>query len=103
MFVTPAYLLSGAAATGPGQAIPCPPENNICPTGIEVFGTFVGTVVLEATIATQAEVNASTAVWQAVTGASWTAPAITSMSTPWSHIRANVTAYTSGAINVRAI
>lgn len=103
MFVTPAILLDAAAAVSTGNPVFCPPEKNIAPTGIEVFGTFVGTVILEATIASQAEVAADSAVWQAITGASWTAPALVSIGTPWSHIRARVTDYTSGNISVRAI
>jgi hypothetical protein len=103
MFISPTILLDAAAAVVTGNPVFCPPEKNIAPTGIEVFGTFVGTVILEATIASQDEVNAATAVWQAITGSSWTAPALTSIATPWSHIRARVTAYTSGAISVRAI
>lgn len=102
MFVTPTDLLVAKAATGAGNPVACPPEINQWPMGVEVFGTFVGTVILEGTIATQAEVNGSTATWLPITGASWTTPTLAQITAPYTHIRANVTAYTSGSINARA-
>lgn len=103
MFVTPADLLVAKGSTGAGNPVACPPEVNQWPMAIEVFGTFVGTVILEGTIATQAEVNAGTATWLPITGASWTVPTLAAITCPVSHLRANVTAWTSGAVNVRAI
>lgn len=104
MFANPQALLSAAGATGagPDYAIPLP-ECNWQKMGVEVQGTFVGTVILEGTIATQAEVNALTAVWLPLAGASWTVPTLTGVDAPVTHVRANVTAYTSGAITVKVI
>jgi hypothetical protein len=90
----------GAAGAQVGAAIAA--EHNWEPFGIQVTGTFVGTVVVEATIATQAEVNALTATWTPIPAASWSAPGMGSFTFPATHIRANVTAWTSGNITVRA-
>ncbi|GEM_PF-5751324 len=103
MFATLQNLLVAANATGPGNPVALAPEMTRKPLGLEVFGTFVGTVILEGTIATQAEVNGATASWAAIPTASWTTPALANLTTPYTHVRANVTAYTSGAINVRAV
>ena len=103
MFVTLATLLPAVSAAGPGYPVACPQELPGKSVGIQVSGTFVGTVILEGTIATQAEVNGATAAWTAITGASWTVPALASLTLAYTHIRANVTAYTSGSITVRAI
>lgn len=104
MFTTPQTILNAAAVVGHGAAYAFPlPECNWQKLGVQVQGTFVGTAVLEGTIATQAEVNALTAVWAPITGASWTGPGIAGVETPFTHIRANVTAWTSGAITMRVI
>jgi len=57
---------------------------------------FVGTVLIEATLATDAEVAAGTARWDTLL--SKTAAALDEVAIAYTHIRANVTAYTSGAI-----
>jgi hypothetical protein len=103
MFITPQNLLAAATATGAGSPAQCAPELAWKPTGIQVFGTFTGTVILEGTIATKDEIDGATAVWTPVSGASWTAAGIASLTLPYTHIRANVTAYTNGSINVRAL
>jgi hypothetical protein len=102
MLASPATLLAAAASALTGAAIAIPSDAHNRPLGVTVTGTFVGTVILEATVATQAEVNAATAVWAPVTGASWTAPAAVGINAPFTHIRARVSAYTSGAITVKA-
>ena len=101
MLASPASLLASAASALTGAAIPLPPDAHHRNIGVTVTGTFVGTVILEATAATQAEVNASTAVWAPITGASWTAPAAVGINAPFTHVRARVSAFTSGAITVK--
>lgn len=96
-------LLVAKGTTGAGNPLNLSPEYCGLPLGVEVFGTFTGTVILEGTIASQAEVNAATAVWLPITGASWTAQTLASITAPYTHIRANVTAITGGAVNVRAL
>jgi hypothetical protein len=104
VFTQPQTLLNAVAATGVGPSYAFPlPECNWQKLGVEVQGTFVGTVTLEGTIAPQAEVNASSAVWLPITGASWTTQSLAGVDAPFTHVRGNVTAYTSGNITLRVI
>ena len=66
-----------------------------------VYGTFVGTVVLEATIASQQEVEEGTASWVALSDGSWTTSVADCFYGGYTHIRGRVTAYTSGSISMR--
>jgi hypothetical protein len=97
-------------ATGTGAQAPVNIDSRRAdwgPIPIQVFTTlatdFVGTIILEATVSTQQEVDEGTAVWSPITGASWTAETCDGLTTAFSWIRGNVTAYTSGSINVRAL
>ena len=77
------------------------------PIPIQVYTTlatdFVGTVILEGTVSSQQEIDEDTAVWSPINGASWTAETCDGLTTAFPWIRGNVTAYTSGSINVRAL
>lgn len=103
MLVTPATLLNAVSSAATGAPIALPPELSQKPLGVSVFGTFVGTVILEATVDTQAAVDGATATWAAITGASWTTPAVAKVDAPFTHIRARVSAYTSGSITLKVI
>lgn len=103
MLTAPASLLSSAAALSTGSPVALNPSMPYRPLGVNVFGTFVGTVILEGTIDTQANVDAATATWSAISGASWTAPGAAKVDAPFTHVRARVSAYTSGAISVQVI
>ena len=63
---------------------------------------FVGTVKLQGTIATDADVAAGTNHWSDINGALWTAETIDALFAQPEYIRTYITAYTSGAISVRA-
>lgn len=63
--------------------------------GILIFGTFVASVEIECTIATDAEVDAATATWKTLSGASWTDPESVSIALPFTHFRFKVV-WTSG-------
>jgi len=70
---------------------------------LQVYGTFVGTVDIQGTIATQQEIDEGTAVWSNITSATFSAPTCTKLDTAYPWIRGNVSGYTSGTINVRAL
>ena len=67
---------------------------------ILLTGLGGGTVTLEATIATQQEIEENTAVWATVSQASWTANTADGLFTPFTHIRGRVLAYSSGTITM---
>jgi hypothetical protein len=79
-------LLTAAAATGAGTAKRCYAQKK----AFQVFGTFVGTVAAEGSL--------DGTNW--VSLGSLTAPGKIENEFPWTYIRGNVTAYTSGAINM---
>ena len=62
---------------------------------------FVGTVSLDGTIATDAEVAAGTATFLPITDMSWTAVGIKSLTAQCTHVRGNVSEYTSGSITMK--
>jgi len=95
-------LLDAAAAAGvAGEPLRLSP-NHPGPVPISVEGTFIGTVTLECAIADAQEIREGTAAWVPVSGASWTAPTGEGLETMFPYIRAKVSAYTSGAITVKA-
>jgi len=62
---------------------------------------FTGTVSLDGTIATDAEVAAGTATFLPISDMSWTAVGIKSLTTQCTHVRGNVSEYTSGSITMK--
>jgi hypothetical protein len=68
-----------------------------------ISGITNATVTLEATIATQQEVDDNTALWENVSSASWTADVADGLFTAYTHIRGRVTAYVSGTIYMRIV
>jgi len=96
-------LLDGATGTGAGSPFPIDPAmtRNGGSIPIVITGITVATVILQATISTQAEVEEGTAVWATVSQGSWTADIADGLFTPFSHIRGNVLAYTSGTITMK--
>ena len=95
-------LLNAAAATGEGDSVAIKgyrTQEGYIP--IQIFGTFVGTVILEGTIAPETDVTAGTATWSEIKGARFGSAACTALVCPFTHIRANVLSYTSGSISVR--
>ena len=96
--------LCTATGTGAGSPVAIPAARMLVGSiPIHVSGTFVGTVAVEGTIATQSEVDGLTAVWTQIEGGSFTTPTLTAVFTAPTHIRANVTAYTSGTINIKGL
>jgi hypothetical protein len=85
-------LLDGAAAVVDG---PWTDVRTLRPGSIDLFGTFVGTVVIEGC-------NQDTQPLSSFAGhqiASLTSPSLTAVNMPMRWIRARVTAHTSGSIN----
>ena len=72
---------------------------------IQIYTTqataFVGTVILQGSIATKGEAGASTNHWSDINGASWTAETIDALFAQPMYIRSYITAYTSGQISIR--
>ena len=97
-------LASAATATGAGATrILDERRMDNGPIPLQISGTFVGTVKLEGSISTEQEINESTAVWSPINGGEWTTPTCDSLFCSFPYIRANVTAFTSGSITVKAL
>jgi len=99
-------LLDNVAASGSGTEIPVRGDKiaRQGPIPVHVFGTsFVGTVILEGTIAEQSEVDGISCTWSPINGASWTNQngICEVLFCSFTHIRANVTVYTSGNVTVK--
>ena len=99
-------LCSASVATGAGDTFKL--SGWRMPLGaipIQIYTTqataFNGTVKLEGTIATEAEVFAGTERWSDIDGALWTSEIIDAIFAQCTHIRSNITQYTSGAISIR--
>ena len=97
-------LLVAKAATGEGTAFAIDAKRTSYGSiPIQVLGTFNATVILEGTISGQAEVDAATASWSPISGASWTDESCDALFCAFTHIRANVTVYLNGSVSVRAL
>ena len=70
---------------------------------ILISGITNATVSLEATIATDYEVDNLTAMWEQISGAAWTSDVADGLFTPFTHIRARVSGYVAGNIYVRTL
>ena len=102
MALTIVKLLDGATSTVTGKPVKMPTKR-VHGAGSIPFvlsGITVANVVLEATIATQREVDEGTAQWEQIQSASWSADIADGIFTAFSHIRARVSAYTSGTITL---
>ena len=100
-------LLDGVTAIGASDPIKVADilrvhQSDIDHIPIHIYGTFTATVKIEGTLSTDEEIENGTAQFTQITGMAFTSPALTSINEAFSHIRANVTAYTSGSIFVKA-
>ena len=103
MTISIVNLIDGVGANVVG--VPLALDKNLWNGGgslpIVVTGITNATVSLQATIATQVEVDAGTAVWEQVSSASWTADVADGLFTPFTHIRGVTTAWVAGTITMR--
>ena len=83
-------LLDGVEATGAGTAV----ETNLVRTTYQVQGITTATVVIQVSNDGTNFVNS---------GLSFTADGVGAVEGPFKHVRANCTAWTSGAITVTAV
>jgi hypothetical protein len=97
-------LLSAVATTGAGSPVKVDPNRVALggPIPIQISGVTTATVVIQATLASAQAVREGTATWENITDASWTADCLDVLSAVFPWIRANVTAFTSGTITVKA-
>jgi len=98
-------LINGATGTMTGTAVKL--DTNRFKQGgsipILISGITTATVSLEATIATDAEVNAGTAMWEQIMAAEWSADTCDDLIAAYTHIRGRVTAHTAGTIYMRIL
>jgi len=98
-------LINGATAPMTGEPLRLDPafwkEGGSLP--ILISGIITATVTLEATIATDTEVDNGTAKWETISLAVWTADICDGLFTPFTHIRGRVIAYTAGTIFMRTL
>lgn len=99
-------LCSASTATGAGSTKPLPGWRLAAgPIPVQIYTTqstaFVGTVKLQGTISTVAEVKAGTEHWSDIEGAIWTSETIDAIFAQVTHIRSYISSYTSGQISVR--
>ena len=99
-------LCSASMATGAGSAFKLPGwRMALGSIPIQIYTTqataFVGTVKLQGTIFTGADVAAGINHWSDIDGAVWTAETIDAVFAQPTYVRTYITAYTSGQISVR--
>lgn len=95
-------LLDGVTGTGAGTPVKINEKRIISgPIPFQLSGITTATVVVEGTIATQAEVDAGTAVWEILVNGSFTSDTADGILTAFPYIRGNVTAYTAGTITAK--
>lgn len=96
--------LVSSATVGEGTPRVVDQERSLLgPIPIQVTGTFVGTVKLEGTLSEQVEVDGDTALWSVIGGGEWSEPACDALTTAFTHIRANITAISSGTITLKVL
>lgn len=98
-------LLTAAIAIGAGNAVPIDSSklvNGAIPILIHgEVGPVEAEIEIQGTIATQSEVDLGTCNWEAIEGGLFRKETATALIAPFSHIRANVVAYTCGTISIR--